>query len=69
MSAVSNKPMAVKGLQSYRYNGRFGHIMIGANSVEEALSEARRSTDYPVEVSALDVWDGSKYIPVEQKGA
>ena len=37
------KPLAVSGLISYRYEGIFGYIMIGAKNDQEALREADRS--------------------------
>jgi hypothetical protein len=34
---------AVKSYHTYRYNGSFEYIYIGANSTEEALKEVARS--------------------------
>jgi hypothetical protein len=47
---VTDKPLAAPGLNSYRYRGRYGFIMIGATDTPDALNEARRSTDEPVTV-------------------
>ena len=60
---MSNRPMAIKGLTSYRYNGRFGYIMIGATDHMDALREASQSTPNPV-MESLEVWNGLKYVPV-----
>jgi hypothetical protein len=56
-----NKPVAIKGLTSYRLKGRYGFIMIGARSHEEAMREAKRSTPEPLRAN-LEVWDGKEYI-------
>lgn len=56
---VTDRPLAVKGLTSYRYRGPFGWIMIGANGDKDALREAARSLSYartkPVK-KHLEVW-------------
>lgn len=56
-------PLAAKGLDSYRYNGSMGWIMIGANSVEGALKEAERSFSvaHKAKLENLQKWDGEKY--------
>jgi hypothetical protein len=36
------RPMAVKGLTSYRVMGRYGWVMIGASSIEDAMNISRR---------------------------
>lgn len=42
-SPIHDRPCAAAGFDSYRYPSRHtGWVMIGANSHEEALSEARR---------------------------
>jgi hypothetical protein len=56
--------MASKGYDSYRYAGRYGWIMIGANSTAEALREASRSTSDAVSAEMLQHWDGAHYVPV-----
>lgn len=66
MTDLTNKPLAAPGLDSYRYKGRYGWIMIGANSYTDALREAERSfsgggTAVP---EKLEKWNGEKYVPV-----
>lgn len=63
---MSSKPLASSGLTSFRYKGRYGWIMIGATSTEDALREARRSTGGPATINNLDIWDGrvNRYVPV-----
>ncbi len=60
---LHDKPLASKGLTSYRLKMPHGYVMIGANSHAEAMREAGRSVDRP-ERFTLEVWDGSKYTPV-----
>jgi hypothetical protein len=62
--ATTDRPLAARGLTSYRYKGRFGWIMIGAKDHEGALNEARRSTDDKVTKENLQVWNGETYVPV-----
>ena len=57
-----NRPCAAHGLKSYRYRGRYGWIMIGANNASGALKEASRST-IGVTIDKLEQWDGIAYIP------
>lgn len=57
----TDKPLAIKGLTSYRLKGCYGFIMIGARSHEEAMREAKRSTPEPLRAN-LEVWDGKQYI-------
>lgn len=61
---MSDRPMAAKGFDSYRYAGPYGAIMIGANSTGEALSEARRSLDHcaVLDVGLLQKWDGETWV-------
>lgn len=61
---TSDKPLAAAGLTSYRYDGPYGWIMIGACDVVEALAEARRSTDGPVLRGRLQVWRDGAYCAV-----
>jgi hypothetical protein len=63
---MSSKPLAASGLTSFRYKGRYGWVMIGATSTEDALREARRSTGSPATINNLDIWDerASRYVPV-----
>jgi hypothetical protein len=62
----SDKPMAAKGLKSYRYKGRYGHIMIGAKDHNDALNEAKRSTSGNTSMDNLEIWDDKekKYVNV-----
>jgi len=55
-----DKPLAAKGLISYRCKSPYGYVMIGAKDNADAWKEAKRSTDRPYD---LDVWDGEKYVP------
>lgn len=59
-----DKPMAAKGLISYRYKDGLGYIMIGASDNADALSEAQRSTSEKVVITNLEKWDGEKYQKV-----
>jgi hypothetical protein len=65
MLDTHNKPMAIKGLTSYRYKGRYGFIMIGATDNTNALKEAQRSTSDKVSIDNLEVWNGSQYERVQ----
>ena len=56
-----DKPMAANGLISYRYRGRYGWIMIGANTDTEALSQAQLSTTDKVTPYHLERWNGYHY--------
>ena len=56
-----NKPMAAKGLTSYRYKGRYGWIMIGATDTKDALKEAQRSASDSVILDNLQVWAVTQY--------
>lgn len=66
MLDTHNKPMAIKGLTSYRYKGRYGFIMIGATDNADALKEAQRSTSDKVSIDKLEVWNGSQYERVQE---
>jgi hypothetical protein len=57
-----DRPCAIAGLTSYRYRGRYGWIMIGADSTDGALREAIRSTNAEAVRSNLAVWNGSEYV-------
>lgn len=63
-SKVHNKPLASKGLTSYRYAGRYGYIMIGAISNYDALKQAQLSTDGTVVIDKLEIWSGGSYVKV-----
>lgn len=65
MINITDKPLAAKGLISYRYPGPFGFIMIGARSHTEALSEALRSLGDKREaptLAKLQIWSGTSYV-------
>jgi hypothetical protein len=61
---LCDKPMAMQGLISYRYRGRYGWIMIGAKDDNDALREAQRSTSDRVTMDNLQIWKGSQYETV-----
>lgn len=61
-----NKPCAAPGLKSYRIRGPFGWILIGASDDEDALKEARRSTNKP-ETESLEVWMDGGYRRVSAR--
>lgn len=61
MLDTHNKPMAIKGLTSYRYKGRYGFIMIGAIDNADGLKQAQRSTSDKVSIDNLEVWNGLQY--------
>jgi hypothetical protein len=52
------------GWVSYRYRGPYGWIEICANDDDDALREAKRSTNGPVSRSNLQVWNGREYESV-----
>lgn len=59
------KPLADPGLNSYRYAGRFGWVMIGARNEADALAEAARSVTGEVSRENLQAWDErAGYRPV-----
>jgi len=54
MTHHTERPCAAAGLTSYRY----GHIMIGATSTQDALNEADRSlTQGTATVDRLEIWN------------
>ena len=54
MTHHTERPCAAVGLTSYRY----GHIMIGATSTQDALNEANRSlTQGAATVDRLEIWN------------
>lgn len=59
--AVTSRPLAAKGLLSYRCKGSMGWIMIGAKDDEDAMREARRSNAH-VKREDLEKWDGNAYV-------
>ncbi len=63
-----DRPLAITGLTSYRYRGRYGWIMIGARDHDDAVREAARSFSDGRTVATIEnlqVWDGDEYVPVE----
>ena len=62
MSDYWNRPLVVAPLKSYRYRGRYGWIMIGAKDDNDALREAKRSTDGNVHPARLQKWNGVEYV-------
>ncbi len=63
-NGLTDKPLAAAGLVSYRYEGPYGWIMIGAKDDADALSEANRSLEHKTaSLSKLQVWEGDKYVP------
>ena len=65
MQHFTDRPCAASGLMSFRYRGRFGWVMIGATSVDDALNEALRSVQVPVSREMLQVWTGDAYENVD----
>lgn len=63
---ATDRPLAVAGLTSYRYTGRYGFVMIGAKNTEDALSEAARSIDGKPDIANLEIWSDTGYIPVDK---
>ena len=59
----TNLPLAAHGLNSYRYRGGFGWIMIGAHDKQDALKQAQRRTRDAVVMERLQAWNGSEYVP------
>lgn len=62
MTNFTDKPCASNGLDSYRYKGRYGWIMIGAKDYDDALREAQRSTSEQVTINNLQKWNGVQYV-------
>lgn len=61
---MSNHPMAIEGLITYRYRGRYGFIYIGASTDTEALIEAQRSTEDTVTPDRLERFNGQHFVGV-----
>lgn len=63
-----NKPLAAKGLKSYRYRLDFGWVMIGAINDSEALGQAYLSiSPRAVSIDRLEVWEDGRYVPVSEE--
>jgi hypothetical protein len=58
---ICDRPLAAKGLTSYRYRGRYGWIMIGALNAADAVREAQRSTHGDIDLNNLEIWQEGKY--------
>lgn len=63
----TTQPLAIAGLNSYRYKGRYGYMMIGANGEDEALREAERgmSSGLQASLETLEKWVDGRYVPVK----
>ncbi len=62
---LHDRPLAGKGLTSYRCKSPYGGwIMIGAKSDEDAMREALRSNSACTK-DGLQVWNGTQYVSVE----
>lgn len=59
---LTSRPLAAKGLVSYRCKGIYGWIMIGATDHDDALKQARRSSS-SAKAEDLQVWNGTEYVP------
>ena len=63
--SLHDKPLAAHGLTSYRYQGRYGFIMIEARDDAHALKEAQRSlTRDTATPEKLERWNGNAYRPI-----
>jgi hypothetical protein len=64
--SLQDKPLASHGLTSYRYQGTYGFIMIGARDDVDALKEAQRSLTWDKATpDKLERWNGTKYQPTQ----
>lgn len=63
MTATHDKPLAVEGLTSFRCKSPFGWVMIGATDPDDAMRQAKLSTEKPRRQD-LEIWDGTIYVPV-----
>jgi len=59
MTHHTERPCAAAGLTSYRYAGRYGHIMIGAVNSLDALVQADHSLGKAgaATIDRLEIWD------------
>lgn len=60
--STCDKPLAVEGLHSFRYRGRYAWVMIGAKDNADAMREAGRSISDTPTIENLQYWDGKGYI-------
>ncbi|WP_087865856.1 hypothetical protein [Comamonas thiooxydans] len=61
--STCDRPLAAPGLLSYRCQNRYGWTMIGAKDDEDALAQAKRSSD-SASMDKLQKWNGQAYVPV-----
>lgn len=54
-----DRPLAVEGLTSYRYKGRYGFVMIGASDKADALQSAARSVSGEIDPEKLEIWSAN----------
>lgn len=63
IKAFTEKPLAAPGFTSYRYQGNYGWIMIGAKDDAGALNEAGRSLSYgKPTLDRLQIYNGQQYV-------
>ena len=60
---LDDHPLASPPFTSYRLRGPYGWIHIGAMDAVDAMCQAARSTRSP-DPAALEVWNGTRYVPV-----
>jgi hypothetical protein len=60
------KACADRGFVSYRYNGPFGYVMIGAKDDDDAYRQAARSIEQLPNRHMLQVWRNDQYVNVVQ---
>lgn len=67
MTRMIDRPLAAAPFTSYRYQGPYGGIAIGAMDDAGALREAARSLEGGFDnanVALLQRWDGEQWVPV-----
>ncbi len=60
---VTERPLAAKGLTSYRCRNRYGWTMIGATDADDAMREALRSSS-DAKREDLQIWNGREYVAI-----
>ncbi|HYQ92528.1 MAG TPA: hypothetical protein VES89_10770 [Candidatus Competibacteraceae bacterium] len=63
---ITSRPLAARGLKSYRYRLPHGFVMVGALNELDALKQAARSIDHSPQIGNLQHWNGLAYVPCEQ---
>lgn len=58
-----DKPLAATPFKSYRCRVPYGYIMIGAKDDDDALNEAKRSSEFALREN-LERWNGTEYEPL-----